>query len=66
MSRKTMISVVLAAFLFTVALAQAQQPKKLPRVGILFIGGKDQPHLESFKQGLREHGYTEGTNIVLI
>ena len=66
MSRKTMISVVLAAFLFTVALAQAQQPKKLPRVGILFIGGKDQPHLESFKQGLREHGYTEGKNIVLI
>ena len=39
---------------------------KLPRVGILFIGGRDQPHLESFKQGLREHGYTEGKNIVLI
>jgi len=36
------------------------------RVGVLFIGGRDQPHLESFKQGLREHGYTEGKNIVLI
>jgi len=43
----------------------AQQPGKIPRVGILFIGGKDQPHLEAFKQGLRERGYTEGQNIIL-
>ncbi len=40
--------------------------KEFSRVGILFIGGKDQPHLESFKQGLRERGYTEGKNIILI
>src|SRR6185295_16291977 len=45
--------------------AAAQQPGKLPRVGILFIGGRDQPHLESFKQGLRERGYVEGKNIIL-
>jgi putative ABC transport system substrate-binding protein len=45
------------------ALAQAQS--KIPRVGILFMGGRDQPHLEAFKQGLRELGYNEGTNIVL-
>src|ERR671925_2333062 len=38
---------------------------KIPRVGILFMGGRDQPHLEAFKQGLREHGYTEGKNIIL-
>ena len=44
---------------------QAQQPTKMPRVGILFIGGRNQPHLEAFKQGLRERGYTEGKNIVL-
>jgi len=36
------------------------------RVGVLFIGGKDQPHLESFKQGLRERGYTEGKNLTLV
>jgi putative ABC transport system substrate-binding protein len=29
------------------------------------MGGRDQPHLDSFKQGLREHGYSEGTNIIL-
>jgi putative tryptophan/tyrosine transport system substrate-binding protein len=45
--------------------AEAQQAAKIPRVGILFIGGRDQPHLESFKQGLRERGYIEGKNIVL-
>ena len=43
---------------------EAQQAKKVPRIGILFIGSRNQPHLESFKQGLRERGYTEGKNIV--
>ncbi|HEU4340403.1 MAG TPA: ABC transporter substrate-binding protein, partial [Candidatus Binatia bacterium] len=46
-------------------LAEAQQPKKVPRVGILFIGSRNQPHLAAFKQGLRERGYTEGKDIVL-
>ncbi len=45
--------------------AEAQQQNKTPRVGILFIGDRDQPHLEAFKQGLREHGYSEGKNITL-
>jgi putative tryptophan/tyrosine transport system substrate-binding protein len=47
------------------AVVQAQQAIRVPRIGILFIGGRDQPHLEPFKQGLRERGYTEGKNIVL-
>jgi len=47
-------------------LAQAQQFGKLPRIGVLFIGDRDQPHLEAFKQGLRERGYVEGKNLVLV
>jgi len=43
----------------------AAQPDKLSRIGILFIGGRNQPHLPAFKQGLREHGYIEGKNISL-
>jgi ABC-type uncharacterized transport system substrate-binding protein len=42
----------------------AAAAEKIARVGILFVGGKDQPHLEAFKQGLRELGYAEGKNII--
>ncbi|HEY7221013.1 MAG TPA: hypothetical protein VH985_21750, partial [Candidatus Binatia bacterium] len=44
------------------AIAEAQQQAKIPRIGFLFIGSKDQPHLESFRQGLRDLGYFEGKN----
>src|SRR5215468_11623035 len=54
----------LSAVLFALCLpAEAQQKGKVPRIGILFIGGRNQPHLEAFKQGLWERGYTEGKNI---
>ena len=56
----------LCSMLFALSFAaEAQQTPRIPHVGILFIGGHDQPHLEAFKQGLREHGYSEGKNIVL-
>ena len=57
---------VLCALLFALTLpAQAQQPKKVPRIG--YLGG---PHpllerREAFRQGLRELGYVEGKNIVI-
>jgi putative ABC transport system substrate-binding protein len=51
--------------LFTLSsFAAAQQHPKIPRVGILFMGGKDQPHLDALKKGLSELGYTEGKNII--
>jgi putative tryptophan/tyrosine transport system substrate-binding protein len=66
MGGRKIVCFALCAMLFALCLpAEAQQPTKIPRVGILFIGGRDQPHLEAFKQGLRERGYTEGKNIVL-
>jgi len=58
------VCLLLAVLLFTVYPVQAQQTPKIPHVGILFVGGRDQPHLESFKQGMREHGYTEGKNVI--
>ena len=66
MAKKILIWLLATHFLLICSFADAQQPGKFPRVGILFIGGKDQPHLESFKQVLRELGYTEGKNIILV
>jgi putative ABC transport system substrate-binding protein len=55
--------VIMAAVFFS-AVAAAQQ-SRIPRIGIIFIGGREQPHLEVFKQGLRERGYIEDQNIRL-
>ena len=66
MKRAAVPSILVVVVLLAVAvIAEAQQPAKIPRVGILFMGGRDQPHLEAFKQGLRDLGYSEGKNINL-
>lgn len=59
------LSIIAFVLVVAGAVTEAQQRAKIPRVGILFMGGRDQPHLEEFKQGLREHGYSEGKNIIL-
>jgi putative ABC transport system substrate-binding protein len=63
--RRCATVVLLIGFVLAVDIAAAQQTKKLPRVGFLFIGSKDQPHLHSFRQGLRDLGYVEGKNIAI-
>jgi ABC-type uncharacterized transport system substrate-binding protein len=37
--------------------AEAQQPKKIPRIGVLL--DSEGPFLKSFRQGLRDLGYIE-------
>src|SRR6266536_4540784 len=47
----------------------AQQPPKVARIGCLVTGSLESPEaramLDPFRQGLREHGYVEGQNIVI-
>ena len=61
-------SILVAAILLAVAaVAQAQQPKKVPRIGFL-VGESASlaaPRTEAFRQGLRELGYVEGKNIAI-
>jgi putative ABC transport system substrate-binding protein len=49
------------------AVAQAQQPAKVPRIGYLSGPGLSvlAARIEAFRQGLRELGYVEGKNIVI-
>ena len=47
--------------------AEAQQPKKVPRIGFVSAGNLDRPgnRVEAFGQALNEIGYTEGKNILV-
>jgi putative ABC transport system substrate-binding protein len=64
--RKLVFFLVTALILASASNCESQSDGKIPRVGMLFIGGKDQPHLESFKQGLRDLGYLESRNLKLL
>jgi putative tryptophan/tyrosine transport system substrate-binding protein len=56
------------AMLFALSLnAQAQQPKKVPRIGFLTTTSASSQglRLEAFRQGLKDLGYTEGQTITI-
>jgi putative ABC transport system substrate-binding protein len=60
-------SILVAAMLFALCVsAQAQQAKKVPRMG--FLGGNSpsiiSARVDAFRQGLRDLGYIEGENIL--
>ena len=63
-----LVACALCAVLFALCVsAEAQQPKKVPRVG--YLAGPSLSSMsartEAFRQGLRELGYVEGKNIVI-
>jgi ABC-type uncharacterized transport system substrate-binding protein len=50
----------------TIHLAEAQQPRKVHRIGLLIAASNViAPFTDAFRQGLRELGYVEGKNLVL-
>jgi len=66
--KKFLYPFLIIAVSFVGASAEAQQPKKIPRIGYAASGGdiNDPGRLvEAFRQGLRDLGYIEGKNIVV-
>ena len=65
MNKKIFISPLLTVFLITGSLAEAQQPKKIPRIGYLTLGSSSprSANEEAFRDGLHHLGYIEGQNV---
>jgi ABC-type uncharacterized transport system substrate-binding protein len=67
--KKIIFSLTLPAVLLTLSFpSEAQQPKKIPRIGYLSTSDDPKnpgPLLEAFQQGLRDLGYIQGKNILV-
>jgi putative ABC transport system substrate-binding protein len=61
--RRTFIRTLAGGLLVSPFAAFAQQPTKVPRIGV--IGGQDAPAWEGLRQGLRELGYVDGRNVTI-
>jgi len=57
------IVAIVITFAMCGTVAQAQQPAKIRRIGVLSPGTPPRPVIEGLRQGLRELGYVEGQNI---
>jgi putative ABC transport system substrate-binding protein len=68
MSRKVFVFICLLLAVFLPAVfAEAQQPRKVPRIGYLSAVGaaRDSTRAEAIRLALRELGYVEGQNIAI-
>jgi len=67
--RRKVSCIALCALLLALGLpAEAQQAKKVPRIGYISTSGDPSipgPQVEAFRQGLRDLGYIEGKNILV-
>ena len=67
MKAKILVYALPALILTTIHLTEAQQPKKVFRIGYLSAtdGATDAPRSEGIRRALRELGYIEGQNIAI-
>ena len=56
------LSAVLLGFC---SFAEAQQPGKVYRVGVLVVGGANIPQIQGLRDGLKTYGYIQGKNLDL-
>src|SRR3972149_4661457 len=65
MERRRFIEVIAGGLLAVPLAAEAQQAGKVARIGYIRAEAPPAGDIEAFRQGLREHGYVEGKNIVV-
>jgi putative tryptophan/tyrosine transport system substrate-binding protein len=66
MRKVGVLSILLVAILLAVAvIADAQQPGKIPRIGMLYPDSEPGVCPSGFREGMRELGYVDGKNIVI-
>jgi putative ABC transport system substrate-binding protein len=66
MRGKIFVYLLTTALLTIASVARAQQPGKVPRIGVLISGSRGiaSPRIQAFQQGLRGLGYIDGKNIL--
>jgi putative tryptophan/tyrosine transport system substrate-binding protein len=67
MNKRIVVSFLATLLFVSVHFAEAQQAKKVSRIGLLvpFSASSDSPRRDAFLQGLRDLGYVEGKNITI-
>ena len=68
MTKAAVPSILVAVVLLALGgIVQAQQPKKVPRIGYLspFDPASDSTRVEAIRRALREVGYIEGQNLAI-
>jgi ABC-type uncharacterized transport system substrate-binding protein len=69
MKRESGLFILAVAILALGHFAEAQQPRKVYQIGVLATASPTTPEAsrnwEAFRQGLREHGWVEGQNVVV-
>src|SRR2546428_13934969 len=61
MNSKSLFWLLTTVLLTTAPLAEAQQTKKVYRIG--YLTSRPDPRDEAFRQGLRQLGYVDGKNV---
>src|ERR1044071_8739561 len=63
MNTKILLLVIMTLNLALCAIVNAQSTGKIARIGLLADGNS--PQLQALRQGLRDHGYIEGRNLLI-
>jgi ABC-type uncharacterized transport system substrate-binding protein len=65
MNKRIVVSFLATLLFVSLHFVEAQQPKKVPRIGLLVPSSTDSTRKDAFLQGLRDLGYVEGKNIAI-